>query len=81
MLGKNYGNQNDRFFLIPYLLLQEAGTVGVASIYRLDDLWFESKQEQQIFLCSRIFTPSLGPTQPSVQWLSRFLPQFETAEP
>ena len=47
---------------IPYLLLQEAGIVGVASIYWLDDPRFESGQEQKVFLSSKILTPSLGPT-------------------
>jgi hypothetical protein len=65
---------------IPYLLLQEAGIVGVASIYWLDDPRFESGQEQKVFLSSKKLTPSMGLASPSVQWLSRFLPQSETAE-
>jgi len=36
--------------------------------YRLDDTWFDSQQE--IFHTSRRFKLALGPTQPSIQWLS-----------
>jgi hypothetical protein len=60
------------YFIIPYV--QVADTVGIAGIYGLDDLWFESAKDLSVIQN----TPFLWPTQPAIQWFSRFLTQSET---
>jgi hypothetical protein len=44
----------------------------------LDDQRFDSWQEQDIFLVSKMSRPSLGPSQPPVQLVLRFLPWEES---
>jgi hypothetical protein len=35
------------------------------------ELGFESRQGQEIFLFSAVFTPALGPTRPPIKWVPR----------
>jgi hypothetical protein len=37
--------------------------------YQLDDQWFKSQQRVGIYLFTTTFRPSLGPTQPPIQWI------------
>lgn len=37
--------------------------------YMLDDMGFESQQEQEIVSSPQLFGPALGSTQPPVQWV------------
>ena len=39
----------------------------------LQELWFASQQEQEIYLFSKMFRPARGSTQPPDRWVSRVM--------
>jgi hypothetical protein len=53
-------------------LKHEISAVGIGIGYGLNGLGFEFRQGQEIFVFSKTSRPSLGPTQPPIQWVPGF---------
>jgi hypothetical protein len=47
-----------------------SGCSGIALGYRLDDWTFKSRQGMGIFLFTTASRPALGPTQPTIRWVT-----------
>jgi hypothetical protein len=52
-----------------YKYLKTVARSGLALDYGLDGRWFESRQKLGIFLFTTVSRPTLGPTQPPIQWI------------
>lgn len=55
-------------------------SVGIAACYTQDGSGFEPWQGQEIFSSSYPYTPSLGLTQLSLQWVPKIFPWGKAAE-
>ena len=55
------------FCIIAYMVGGPGSSVGIATGYGLDGPVFESRWERDFLHLSRL---ALGPTQPSVQWIT-----------
>jgi len=47
---------------------------GIVTTLRAGGLWFESRQEKEIYIFSETSRPALGLTHPPIQWTTRALP-------
>jgi hypothetical protein len=55
--------------LVSYSFAKRDSPVGIATGYGLDGQLFDSRECQEIFLCSTASRPALGPNQSPIQWI------------